>query len=250
MGRLIFILGLLSTGIALGSDTTKVTEVPKAVTKKAFFNINSERVIVLEGPVGEANMKALSDQLRDIAAASVLTPAYLEINSGGGSVVAGIQFIETMRDLKIHRGLKTICIVRNSAYSMAAVIAMYCHETYMLTFSDMMFHGASYGVSGNADEVLSRVLHLTRWLTKMETELAIQMGINYIKFRQRRGRELWLTAREAARYGFVDGVATTFFHEAEPPLMIPFIIRHSGKDDGSDEDDYEEAKRDLTYSAD
>ena len=204
---------------AQSSDTQQVNlQGGLPVKNKSLTKVDSSRVMVLEGVVQNSNMDALSAQLKELAK-SPKKPAYLDINSPGGSVRAGLRFIETMIGAKAETGLKVTCVITEAAYSMAAVIAAYCHDTWMLPGADMMFHGASYGVKGEAEDIANMVAFMNRWLVAMERELAHQLGLSYGEFRHARGRELWLTAFDASRLGFVNGITRYFYHDAEAPEL-------------------------------
>lgn len=228
----ILLMALFTAQSALASDTVKVDlNSKKPVVNKTILNVDSDRVMVLKGPVENANMNALVKQLKELAE-NPKKPAYLDIDSPGGSVLAGLNFIEAMQDLKKSKGLKVTCVVRRAAYSMAAAIAMYCHETYMMPFSDLMFHGASYGVSGPADIIFKRVMHITLWLRELESELARQLGLPLATFLHIRQPELWLLPKRASELGFVNGIIRSFYHEAEPPKVPQrfFIFGEAGED--------------------
>jgi len=222
------IAGLVSlfAAEAYASDTVRVAQHQRLpVTTRYFGKIDSARVMVLEGPVAGYTIDPLIDQLNELAE-KPKKPAYLEINSPGGSIPAGLKFIPRMRDLKAHRGLKVTCVIRAKAYSMAAYIASFCHETYMLPVSDLMFHGASFRVGGPADIVEARTRHLMRWIRESEEFLAKQLGLTYTQYLSIRGVELWLLGPEAASRGFVNGITPYFYHEAksaaQPPLRRLF----------------------------
>lgn len=226
MRTLLIGLLLLTTPI-LASDITKVDiNGNKVVKKYTIKKINSDKVAMLHGEVRQWNVDIVKDKLKELANESNKV-AYLDIDSPGGSIRAGINLIKTIQGLKDVKGLQTHCVVTGAAYSMAGVIASYCHKTYMTFGSDMMFHGASYSVGGNADEVFLRVLFITNWLRELEAELAHQMGITLLQFLKIRGRELWLTSNQAVRRGFADGILINFYHEAIPPELPGFDFSFS-----------------------
>lgn len=221
IGSVIITLGMLLCLDAclpkvLGSDLSR-SKMGTVVDVKVgrLGRVNQERVIVLEGMVEDWNMKILSDKLHELA--EVRRPAYMVIDSPGGSVSAGLNFINTLKSLKVQKRLKLVCVITDSAYSMAAFIAMYCAETYMLNSASMMFHQASYQVSGSAHEIRRMVSFTERYLNTIEMDLAKQMGMSYEDYLDFRGIEVWLTSLDAVNMGIVDGILTDFYYEAKAP---------------------------------
>lgn len=209
------VISMLSA-VAFASDLTKVDMLGlRPSITKSFPNINQERVLVLDGEVGR-NMLELTAKLKDLSA-SPKENAYLVINSPGGSVEDGNVFIDAMQGAKKATGLKTICIIVGNAYSMAAIIASYCHQTYIQPNGALMYHEASYGVQGSASRIATYVDFNTRWLREFETALATQLGLSYLDYAALRRNELWLTANEAVEKGFVDGYVEHFFYTAKKP---------------------------------
>lgn len=200
---------------AQSSDTQKL-EIKSTRLTKTFTRVDSSRVMVLKGKVEDYNMNALVSQVKNFSN-NPKKPAYLTINSPGGSVRAGLRLIYAIRGAKEETGLKVTCVIEEAAYSMAAVIAMFCHDTYVLPGADLMFHGASYSIRGAAADVEKYVAFSKKWLREVETHLATQLGTTYETFVKIRGRELWLTAEDAVGLGFVNGFTPYFFHTAEAP---------------------------------
>lgn len=225
------IVGILAYGGAFASDGSKVDLLgSRTVSTVTLGKVRASRIIVLDKVMRHGNLKAISDHIKTLAEES-RKPIYLDIDSPGGSVRAGLNLIQTIRGAKEHRGVKTYCIVRGAAYSMAAALTAFCHRTYMMPGSDMMFHGASYGVRGNAEDIKTYVDYITRWLREMETRLAVQLGLTYDLFKMERGRELWMTAREAVRRGYADAMIEDFYHNTKPidtgnKFGIIFRYRH------------------------
>ena len=141
-------LTLLIATTAAASDMTKVhlgmmTEVKTVKIDK----INQDRVLLLLGKVTDAAVDPLVASIKEFAK-NPKEPLYLVIDSVGGRLDAGQKLIDTIRGAKAVHGLKTTCIVTANALSMAAVIASYCHQTYLQPNAVMMFHEASYGIEG------------------------------------------------------------------------------------------------------
>lgn len=91
------------------------------------------------------------------------SPIYILINSPGGSVYAGLQFINAMRVAKA-RGVTFHCIVPGMAMSMAFQFLLECNRRYALEHSMLLWHPVR--VSG--------MMTLTPDMSKSLTESLLQ----------------------------------------------------------------------------
>ena len=66
----------------------------------------------------------------------------LVINSAGGSVTTGLEFIARL-DYVVSRGLKVRCYVVDRAQSMAFLILLHCSERHATEHSDLLWHRAA-----------------------------------------------------------------------------------------------------------
>jgi ATP-dependent Clp protease protease subunit len=132
-------------------------------------------------------------------------PIWLVLNSGGGSVEAGLILIDTMRSLKS----PIYCLVESKAYSMAAIILAFCDKRYALDHATIMLHEASYGTAGEDPTNRSRLDFLARYLDGLHVEIAARLKMAPEKYRARIRDAWWLLASEAEKAGVVDAVATS-----------------------------------------
>jgi len=210
------LIALAICSAARASDMSKVDMKGRPIRRIEALNLKGGRVMVLEKYIDDKKMKNLEKQLQDFGAKPKL-PVYLIIDSNGGQVDAGFHFIQKMKGAKRALGLRTICIVNGGAYSMAAIISQYCHETYMTDFSDLLFHDVSYSVEGPHPDIKQEVSYLDRYIEQLETRLAKQMGISYAEYQRLKGRVLQVTAEDAVKYGFADAIVEDLYYEAEAP---------------------------------
>ncbi|MCB9728510.1 MAG: ATP-dependent Clp protease proteolytic subunit [Deltaproteobacteria bacterium] len=139
-------------------------------------------------------------------------PIWLVINSGGGSVEAGLVLIDTMRGLDS----PVYCLVESKAYSMAAIILSFCDKRYALDHATIMLHEASYGTAGEDPTNRSRLDFLARYLDGLHVEIAKRLNMAPEKYRARIRDAWWLLASEAAKAGVVDAVATSLDYTELP----------------------------------
>ena len=120
------------------------------------------------------------------------------INSGGGSVFAGLGIYNI---LKRHKGRKTV-YVDGLAGSIASIIAMVGDEIIVPSNSFMMIHKPLCGVCGNANDMREMADTLDRieegLINTYKTKLKDNVDIETIKAMV--NVETWLTGEEASKY--------------------------------------------------
>jgi len=216
-------------GMGLSITTAQATDGVKAdlkgnkPVKKVNLLINNDRTVVLRGPVRTNNIEAIMNQIKGFAEVSN-DNIFIIINSPGGSVVDGFELITLIKSIKAQKGINTYCAIESEGFSMAAILATFCHRTYMHKYSNIMFHEASYGVKDSATHIKTRVEFMSRYLDTLNKDIAEQMGISLKEYEERILREWWLTAEEAAEYGIVDGVLDNLYYTAKPPSDDPISI--------------------------
>lgn len=122
----------------------------------------------------------------------------IHINSGGGSVFAGITIYNM---LKHHTGEKTVYI-DGVAASIASVIALAGDKVVMGTGTTFMIHKPWARITGNSSEMRE----CADWLDKIQ-ECIMQVyqenlkdGADFETVKAMVDKETWLTAEEAAEY--------------------------------------------------
>ena len=120
------------------------------------------------------------------------------INSGGGSVFAGLGIYNI---LKRHKGRKTV-YVDGLAGSIASIIAMVGDEIIVPSNSFIMIHKPLCGVCGNANDMREMADTLDRieegLINTYKTKLKDNVNIETIKAMV--NAETWLTGEEASKY--------------------------------------------------
>ena len=120
------------------------------------------------------------------------------INSGGGSVFAGLGIYNI---LKRHKGRKTV-YVDGLAGSIASIIAMVGDEIIVPSNSFIMIHKPLCGVCGNANDMREMADTLDRieegLINTYKTKLKDNVDIETIKAMV--NVETWLTGEEASKY--------------------------------------------------
>lgn len=197
------------------------------VSRTHALEIDNDRAVLIKGEVEEYNMQYAIEELNKFAAESK-KPVYLILNSPGGSVLDGFELVNTMEVLE-QKGIKTICAIETMAYSMAAILAVYCQETYIHKFASIMHHEAAYGIRGSQSRINVRVKFTNDYLDALSTDIAKRLGMTPEDYRAKIHDEWWLTADQAVKAGLADGILNTITYTVkapEPPKGFSIFFRN------------------------
>jgi len=100
--------------------------------------LDRSRTIEITGEIGAPTILQASNKLMALSREST-SPVYLLLNSPGGSVIAGLQFLNAM-EVAQARGVDIRCIVPGMAMSMAFQILLQCDRRYALRYSLLLWH--------------------------------------------------------------------------------------------------------------
>ena len=132
-------------------------------------------------------------------------PINMYINSPGGSVIDGLQLIDTMNF--INAPISTTCL--GMAASMGAVI-LSCGEKgkrFALPHSRVMIHQASGGFNGKSEDVKTSYEQLLRCQKDIYEILSQNIGVDYEEIeRLCSNTDKWFIGREAIDLGIVDKI--------------------------------------------
>lgn len=188
------ILILLLTATLIGYSTfkksTKVSHFRKGVLVLSKKNTIVFRDVVTERSTSAAVRKALelSNNLDDSK-----TPLYLYLDTPGGSIVAGMDLINSLKALP--REVKT---VSNFAASMGFQIAQNMGERYVTPTGVLMSHRAYMGLEGQTPgEFESRQKLWEGMLRNMDQTAAERLGMDFDAYRALIKDEFWVSGQEA-----------------------------------------------------
>lgn len=197
---LTFGLGLVAATACGGAQPANAQ--PKANATRGGVAIQlTDRVVDYNGTVNMTMIKKARDKFLEFDRESH-DPIWLRINSGGGSVEAGLILIDTFNAIEspVH------CLVESKAYSMAAITLVFCDKKYALRHATIMLHEASYGTVGEDPSNRSRLDFLTRYLDRMHVEIAKAIKMPLDKYRAKIRDAWWMLADEALASKVIDGV--------------------------------------------
>ena len=190
----------LSRQVELVSHELKTHSKPvvKSSLKSIKLTGKKVRTIILEesntisirGMVTSSSMAKAQQELAKKAL--LLGPEatiYLVMDTGGGSIFAGLDFIEFARAIK-----NPIVTITKFSASMGFQIVQHMGDRYILDTGVLMSHRASGGVRGQFDgELESRLEFYKDMFDRLELQSATRMGLDLNTYKSKIINEFWST---------------------------------------------------------
>ena len=209
----VVIVGLLLFGGALSIKKEEKLVSAFDVQIGAVNNYNAERVLK---DFKDAEINNRVDKVIDLA-----------INSGGGGVHVGLEFIEEMKSLKA-KGYKINCYVRN-AYSMGFIILQYCDHRIGSENSTYMHHlvQPGFGRPERTEHNKKLFKALDFFDNLILDEIAKKMKIDPKKFFESIKEDKWWDAKKALKENIIDEIQSFSLIKKEVKYrFIPFWRRY------------------------
>lgn len=193
---------------------TRQTCVTRPGIMNRFFNIqttkDSETTIFLYGDIGDGydvTSGRIASEL--LAAEKSGGRINVRINSNGGDVYSGIAIFNALKNSKADIRI----YVDGIAASMASVIALCGCHVEMSRYARLMLHSVSGGCYGNKKEMQKCIDEIESLEDTLGEICAGRLGMDKeeVKRRYFDSEDHWLTADEAMRLGFIDGI-----YDSEP----------------------------------
>lgn len=157
-----------------------------------IITLQKNNFISMDNTIDDANVELWSNQMNKLTS----NPIYIYIDSTGGNVDAGLQFINNM-NWQIKQG-KIINCIGKSAYSMAFVIFQNCSNRYVITSSTLMQHQMSLS---NLKGPLNNLMNYLEMIHSISNELDInickRLGLSLEDYRNKIKNDWWLTGNTA-----------------------------------------------------
>ena len=172
-----------------------------------FSRLLRDRIIMLEGPIGENTASVLCAQLLFLESQDATKDITLYINSPGGLVTAGMAMYDTMQYIKTD--IQTIVV--GQACSMGSLLASAGAKgkRLMLPHARHMIHQPLGGASGQATDVEIRANELLRWKKELTEIYEKTTGQPLEKLKADMERDKFMTPQEAVDYGLADRIITS-----------------------------------------
>lgn len=176
--------------------------------------LSIDRVEYLDSPydvrIGSVNNFEAAEVLKQFKNAEIKNKKDLEIdiviNSGGGSVHIGLEYIEEMKVLK-EKGYHLNCYARN-AYSMGFIILQYCDTRIGSSNSTYMHHLTQVGWGRpKRNEHNKQLFKALDFFDKLVLdEIAKKMKVNPDEFFEKIKEDKWWNAKDALKDGILDKI--------------------------------------------
>lgn len=179
-----------------------------------FFNIQTDNdgvgTIFLYGDIGDyydVQSGRVAKELME--AEKVNRRVNVRINSNGGEVYCGIAIYNALKNSKAD----VYIYVDGIAASMASVIALCGKPVEMSKYARLMLHSVSGSCYGNKKDMQKCIEEIESLEDSLGDIYAARLGMTKeeVKAAYFDGEDHWLTADEALRLGFIDGI-----YDAEP----------------------------------
>ena len=200
----------------------------------SIFGFRSiEKEVVLENKydigIGEVAYYGAEDVIKAFKKAElahkISKQITIGINSGGGSVHIGLEFIGEMKTLQA-KGYKIKCYVRN-AYSMGFVILQFCDERIGAPTSTYMHHLTSVG-GRRPDKRTKKNAKTFKALdffdNHMLEDISKRLKIDPKKFMLLIKEDNWWGAKEALKANIIDRIEPFSFWNREVKYKINWRI--------------------------
>lgn len=180
------------------------------ITVLSFSAQSAERIlltpqnhITIRGEINDYTMTKAQIELfsASIKRGIMQYPIYIVLDSPGGSIDAGNNFIQLAKTI---RNVKTITIF--SASMASAIVEALPGDRLMTENGELMFHRASSAYSGQIEdgEVESRLMHSKAVVRKMELQNSGRMQMSLSAYKERVKDEWWMDVSSALKSNAVD----------------------------------------------
>lgn len=175
----------------------------RATLMSVFDRMMGERIIWAVGVVNEQMSTIIQAQLMYLDSISK-DDVTIQINSPGGSVLAGLSMIDVMNYVACD--IKTINV--GMAASMGSVLlgAGTKGKRFSLPNSKVMLHSVSSGAEGTIQELRISLAETEKYNTKLFNMLGEYCGKDPEQVKKDADRDFWMTSEESKEYGIIDDI--------------------------------------------
>ena len=172
-----------------------------------FSRLLKDRIIMLEGPIGEHTASVLCAQLLFLESTNSKKDITLYINSPGGLITAGMAIYDTMQ--YVRSDVQTIVI--GQAASMGSLLASSGTKgkRFILPHSRHMIHQPLGGTRGQATDIEIHAKEILRWKEELTNIYAKTTGQTVEKLKADMERDKFMTSEEAVKYGLADKIVSS-----------------------------------------
>jgi ATP-dependent Clp protease, protease subunit len=176
--------------------------------------LSGERIVFITGEIDAAMAESVIAQLLYLDSQAPGKDIYLYINSGGGSITAGLAIYDTMRALRSN----VVTVSLGEASSMASLLLAGGTQGKRLALpnSRIMIHQPLGGTSGQASEIAIEAKEILYLRSRLNQLLAESTGQPLKKIEGNTDRNLYMSADQAKAYGIIDKVVNKLPSASQP----------------------------------
>tara|TARA_R110000868_G_scaffold189695_2_gene433130 strand:- start:174215 stop:175012 length:798 start_codon:yes stop_codon:yes gene_type:complete len=207
-GQLTSRMDSLGYGPQLAVVPTVIEETKNGRTSMDIYSrLLKTRTILFSGQVNDQICELIVAQMLFLESENPTKDIDLHINSGGGSIVAGMTVYDTMQYIKPD--------VRTVAYGMVASMGSFLScagaegKRLALPNTEVMIHQPLGGFQGQASDIAIHAENIQKIKSRMTRMLAYHSGQNLDQMVKDCDRDNYMTAYEALNYGkkgLIDGI--------------------------------------------
>ena len=159
------------------------------------------------GEIDDRTLVPAQKKFDELVAAGEKTVLF-RIDTPGGNVFMGLDFINHVLDAKYANNLKIQCVARGKLMSMGlAIYEGICDERYVVPGTMFLAHGAATSTQGNADAIASTLSELKAMNDALAEINSARMNISVQEYHRRTDHQNWFFAtQEALAVGAADAV--------------------------------------------
>ena len=172
-----------------------------------FSRLLKDRIIMLEGAIGEHMAAVLCAQLLFLESQDSKKDITLYINSPGGLITAGMAIYDTMQ--YVRSDIQTIVVGQAASMGSLLASAGTKGKRFMLPHSRHMIHQPLGGTRGQATDIEIHAREILRWKEELTKIYEKNTGQKLDTLKAARERDKFMTAEEAVKYGLADKIVTS-----------------------------------------
>ena len=172
-----------------------------------FSRLLKDRIIMLEGAIGEHMAAVLCAQLLFLESQDSKKDITLYINSPGGLITAGMAIYDTMQ--YVRSDIQTIVVGQAASMGSLLASAGTKGKRMMLPHSRHMIHQPLGGTRGQATDIAIPAKAILRWKEELTKIYEKNTGQPLDKLKADMERDKFMTSEEAVKYGLADKIVTS-----------------------------------------
>ncbi|WCJ22328.1 ATP-dependent Clp protease proteolytic subunit [Euphorbia peplus] len=191
---------------------------PPPMVHERFQSVISQlfqyRIIRCGGAVDDDMANIIVAQLLYLDAVDPNKDIVMYVNSPGGSVTAGMAIFDTMRHIR--PDVSTVCVGLAASMGAFLLSAGTKGKRYSLPNSRIMIHQPLGGAQGGQSDIDIQANEMLHHKANLNGYLAYHTGQSLDRINQDTDRDYFMSAKESADYGLIDGVITNPLKAFQP----------------------------------